>query len=151
MAQWERRVARMIRSGELKLRETVQDAIVAGRSHQRYQQMYRGVPVFGGDLTRQLEKGKAVSIFGSLYGDITIDARPALDAAGAAAAFQKLSGSSLGPSRAPELMVLPTDDGQYRLTYRARLATANDVVMTFIDASTAATVLSFSDLKRPVR
>ena len=151
VTEWDRRVARMIRSGDLRLRETVQDALVAGRSHQRYQQMYKGVPVFGGDVSRQLEKGKTVSIFGSLYGDITIDARPALGAADADAAFQKLSGSSLGPSRAPELIVLPTDDGQYRLTYRARLATASDVVMTFIDASTAATVLSFSDLKRPVR
>jgi hypothetical protein len=48
-------------------------------------------------------------------------------------------------------VVLPTDDGSYRLTYRARLATADDVVMTFVDAATGDVVLSFSDLKRPVR
>ena len=101
-------------------------------------------------MSRQVEKGRTVSIFGSLYGDITIDARPALAPADAAAAFQKLSGTSLGPSRAPELMVLPAEDGSYRLTYRARVTTADDIVMTFIDAATGEPVLSFSDLTRPV-
>jgi len=148
--EWDQRVNRMVRSGELKLRETIQDTLVQGRTHQRFAQMYKGVPVFGGDVSRQAEKGKTVSIFGTLYGDITIDARPALAADDAAAAFQKLSGTSLGPSRAPELMVLPTDDGGYRLTYRARVTTADDIVMTFIDAATGEAVLSFSDLKRPV-
>jgi hypothetical protein len=151
VTQWDRRVLQMIRAGDLALRETVRDTVAAGRTHERYVQLYKGVPVFGGDLRRQVEKGKAVSLFGTVYGDITIEARPALKDADAAAIFQRLSGSALGPSRPPELVVLPTDDGSYRLTYRARLATADDVVMTFVDAATGDVVLSFSDLKRPVR
>ena len=46
-------------------------------------------------------------------------------------------------------MVLPTDDGRYVLTYRARIPTGNDVQMTFIDAETGDVVLTFSDLRRP--
>ena len=47
--------------------------------------------------------------------------------------------------------MLPTDDGGYLLTYRGRVAVANDVQQTFIDASTGETVLAFSDLRRPSR
>jgi uncharacterized membrane protein YkoI len=35
------------------------------------------------------------------------------------------------------------------LTYRARIATKNDVEMMFIDADTGDVVLTFSDLRRP--
>jgi hypothetical protein len=150
-ASWDRRIQRMVKTRELVLRESVPDALVQGRVNERYTQMYRGVPVFGGDLSRQVEAGRAVSLFGTLYGNITIDPRPALTVQDAADIFQKLAGGGIGPGRAPELMVLPTDDGRYRLTYRARIATADDVVMTFIDAGTGSTVLSFSDLKRPAR
>jgi hypothetical protein len=148
---WDSRIQRMVKTRELVLRESAPDALVQGRVNERYTQMYRGVPVFGGDLSRQVEGGRAVSLFGTLYGNITIDPRPALTVQDAADTFQKLASGGIGPSRAPELVVLPTDDGGYRLTYRARIATADDVVMTFLDASTGSTVLSFSDLKRPAR
>ncbi len=77
VASWDRRAQRMMTSGELVLRESARDALVEGRVNERYTQTYRGVPVFGGDLSRQVEGGKAVSFFGVLYGDITIDPRPA--------------------------------------------------------------------------
>ena len=47
------------------------------------------------------------------------------------------------------MIVLPTDDGHYVLTYRARIPTGSDVEMTFIDADTGDVVLTFSDLRRP--
>lgn len=149
LEQWDQRVNQMVKSGELKLRETMADALVAGRTHQRYAQLHKGVPVFGGDVSRQVDNRKTVSIFGAVYRDITINPVPKLTTTDAAAIFQKMAGSSLGPSRTPELMVLPSDDGGYRLTYRARIATADDVIMAFVDATTGETVLSVSDLKRP--
>jgi hypothetical protein len=149
--QWDRRVSRMLKAGELRIRESTPDTMLPGRTHQRMTQYYKGVPVFGGDVTRQVEDGRAVSLFGSIYQDITLDPVPKLTSDEAAAIFEKLSDGGLGPSRGPELMVLPMDDGTYRLTYRARIATTRDVTMYFIDANTGETVLSFSDLKRPVR
>jgi hypothetical protein len=147
---WAGRIARMLASGSLRVRETSADTMMPGRTHQRLSQMYKGVPVFGGEVTRQMEGKQTLSVFGTLYDDIRIDPVPKLTTSEAAAVFQKLAGASLGPSRTPELIVLPTDDGGYRLTYRARIATPGDVMMYFIDANTGETVLSFSDLKRPV-
>jgi hypothetical protein len=150
LAQWDQRLARMLKSGDARLRETTTDALVPGRTLQRIAQLYKGVPVFGGEVSRQIENKKTVSVFGTLYERIDLDPVPRLTTVEASEVFQKLSGSSLGPSLAPELVVLPTDDGAYRLVYRARVATADDVLMYFIDANTGETVLSFSDLKRPV-
>ena len=150
-AGWDARITQMLRRGELRLRETTPDALVEGRTHQRLAQLYKGVPVFGGDLSRQIENRRTISVFGTLYENITLNPVPKLTTAEAAEIFGRLSGGGgLGPARTPELIVLPTDDGRYVLTFRARLATRGDVVMTFIDANTGEPVLSFSDLKRPV-
>jgi Zn-dependent metalloprotease len=151
VARWDQRVTRLVRNGELKLTATVRDALVAGRTHERYVQLHKGVPIAGGSLSRQVERRKAVSVFGALYGDVTLDVAPALTGVAAAEVFRKLSGSSLGPSRPPELAILPTDDGAYRLTYRARIATADEVAMVFIDAATGETVARVSELKTPAR
>jgi Zn-dependent metalloprotease len=122
---------------------------VAGRVQQRYAQVYDGVPVFGADVTRQVENGKTLSIFGAMYQGIEVDPVPVVTPEEATALFQTLGG--LGPSGRPELMVLPGEDDGYTLAYRARIATRNDVRVYFIDATTGETVLSYSEVKRPGR
>jgi hypothetical protein len=151
LAEWDARVTRMLRSGELRLRETAQDPVVKGRTEQRLTQLYKGVPVFGGDITRSLDGVTTVAILGALYGDIVLDPVPGLTTDEAAAIFDELGANANGPSRTPELIVLPTDDGRYVLTYRSRIPKANDVEMTFVDANTGEVVLTFSDLRRPAR
>jgi hypothetical protein len=108
------------------------------------------VPVFGGDLTRSLQGGRPVAVYGALYGDVDVETEPGLTAEEAAEIFAHMSGSN-GAAPVAELMVLPTDDGGYLLTYRGRVPVANDVQQTFIDASTGDTVLAFSDLRKPAR
>jgi Zn-dependent metalloprotease len=149
--QWDARITRMLKIGAARVRDTTADALVPGRTLQQISQLYKGVPVFGGELTRQIEDGRTISVFGTLYENIRINPVPKLTTTEATAIFQQLAGDSLGPSRTPELIVLPTDDGSYRLTYRSRIATADDVMMYFVDADSGETVLSFSDLKRPVK
>jgi hypothetical protein len=148
--QWDARVAQGLRVGEFRVRETAPDPLVRGRQYQRLAQHYRGVPVFGGDLTRQIEGGRTVSVFGTLYRGITIDNEPRLSPADAARVLRDLEPRALGPARTPELVVLPLADGSYRLAYRARLATADDLRMFFIDADSGETLLEFSDRERPV-
>jgi hypothetical protein len=150
LADWDARITRMLRAGDLRVREVTPDGAVKGRTQQRLTQLYKGVPVFGGDVTRSLEEGRTVGILGALYRDIAVDPVPTLTPADATVIFDRLSSSSAGPGRTPELIVLPTDGGQYVLTYRARIATGHDVEMTFIDAETGDVVLTFSDLRRPV-
>ena len=149
LAEWDARITRMLRAGELRVREVTPDGAVKGRTQQRLTQLYKGVPVFGADVTRSIEGGRTVGILGALYTDIALDPVPALTRAEATAIFDHLTTGSAASGRTPELIVLPTDDGRYVLTYRARIPTGNDVQMTFIDAETGDVVLTFSDLRRP--
>jgi Zn-dependent metalloprotease len=150
LAEWDARVTRMLQSGQLQLRETASDALIKGRTYQRLSQIYNGVPVFGGDLTRSLQGGRPVAVYGALYGDIDVETEPGLTAEEASEIFAHMSGDA-GPAPVAELMVLPTDDGTYLLTYRARVPVSNDVHQTFIDATSGDTVLAFSDLRKPAR
>ena len=73
LRDWDRRVDRMLRGGELRVRQTREDPLVPGRTHQRADQYHRGVRVFGGDIARQLRGGATESVFGTVYEGI--DAR----------------------------------------------------------------------------
>ncbi len=56
------------------------DPLVAGRTHERYDQYHRGVRVFGADVAEQLRGGQVVSVFGNVYEGIDVDTSPAIDA-----------------------------------------------------------------------
>src|SRR5689334_3148216 len=75
---WDARVDQMTRSGDLRLVRENDDVLMPGRHHERLQQLYRGVPVFGGDVVRQTERGVTISIFGSVYEGINVSADPTL-------------------------------------------------------------------------
>ncbi len=147
--EWEARVAQMLKVGDAVMKDASTDSLAKGRTLQHLAQLYKGVGVFGGDITRVMQNKQTVSVFGTIYKDITIDPVPKLTSTEAADRFQKLSGDSLGPSLPPELMVLPMSDGSYRLTYRNLVATADASQWYFIDANTGDTVLTAEELKRP--
>ena len=142
------RVDAMLRSGELRVRQTRDDALVPGRTHERADQYYRGVRVFGADIARQLENGLTQSLFGTLYDGIDIDPSPALDADGARAALSARIGRPIDDQIPAELVVLPRDSGEYVLTWRLRVTGRGDTRMYFVDARTGAAVLDYSDRKK---
>jgi len=78
LRQWDVQLDRMLRSGDLVVGRVFGDARVPGRSHERADQFYRGVKVFGGDVVRQIDGGQTVSIFGTLYVGIDLDVSPRL-------------------------------------------------------------------------
>ncbi len=147
LRDWDRRVDRMLRNGQLRVRQTLEDPLVAGRTHQRADQYHRGVRVFGGDVARQLRGGATESVFGMIYEGIDIDPEPGIDADSARAILEKRTGAELNPSARPELVVLPLADGGYALTWRLRVTTRNDSRQYFIDARTGAAVLDYRDRK----
>lgn len=148
LREWDGWVDRMVRAGELQLRQVRQDTLINGRTHERFGQYYEGVPVFGGDIARQLDRGLTVSIYGTAYTDIDLDPTPALSEEEATGIIEKLSETALPQSRTPELMILPRQEaGGYVLTYRARVMSQTDLTMYFIDADSGDVVLQFSDLK----
>jgi Zn-dependent metalloprotease len=144
---WTSRVDGMLRSGELRLRQTRDDPMVAGRTHERADQYYRGVRVFGGDIARQLRNGATESIFGTLYEGIDIDPSPTIDDTRAREILGTRLGQAIEERVVPELVVLPLDAGGYALTWRFRIVLRSDPRQYFIDARTGATRLEYSDRK----
>jgi bacillolysin len=148
MRQWDALVDSLQRSGELRLRQHRTDALIAGREHDRLDQYYKGVRVFGGDVARQMERGITVSLFGTVYDDIDIDPDPALGVDKARAAIERAAGSPMRPGAEPELVVLPRDGGGgYDLAYRARVFSDAGLFMYFVDARSGALLLQFNDMK----
>jgi Zn-dependent metalloprotease len=133
LRDWDGRVDRLARAGDLRRSDEHQDTIMSARHHERFAQIYQGVPVWGGDIARQTEQGSTVSIFGSLYEGIDISTTPALSPEDAREAIARLSGVDLG-GRLPQLVILPLDGGGYALTYRDQAISTEDASVYFIDA-----------------
>jgi thermolysin len=147
---WDAQITRMLRDGQLRSRGEEADLLIEGRSHERLDQYHQGVKVFGGELVRQADGGQTVSVFGLVYTGIRVDPEPALSARQAAAVVAEITGAVVGPELAPELVVLPTDEGGYVLAYRLRVLTADDLTVFFIDAGTGKVALQYSDLQTTV-
>jgi bacillolysin len=147
LREWSTRVDAMRRSGELRLRMTRDDLLVRGRRHERYDQYHRGVRVFGADVAQQVNGGQVVSLFGNIYDDIATDPSPAVPPGRAREIVAGRAGVELGPSREPELVILPLENGEYALTWRLRAASGPDIREYFVDARSEAIVFEYSDLQ----
>jgi hypothetical protein len=140
-ALWDRRLAGMVKVGALKVREERAPSPTAPRD-QWLVQLHKGVPVVGAEVWRRLEGGVLTAAEGTIYEKIVVNPVPKLTRAEARLAVTALVPGSPGPSRPPELVVLPTADGRYVLAYRARMFTGAELVVHYLDASTGAVVLS---------
>src|SRR5262249_27526977 len=54
LSDWDRQVTRLSDAGALRLASTVDDAQLAGRTHERYDEYYQGVRVLGAQMVRQV-------------------------------------------------------------------------------------------------
>jgi thermolysin len=137
-------------AGELTRLSVEPDALVSGRSHEHFQQAHRGVPVWSGDLRRQLNAfGQTESIFGTYYPDVDVDVAPAITAARAAMMLADAGSGPPGPASPTDLEIVPTDHG-FRLAWTARVVSLQDGVMrrVFLDAATGAVLFSYDDTWR---
>ncbi len=148
LGEWSARVDRLVASHELVTRLTRDDTMVEGRRHERLAQLHRGVPVFGGELTRQSdEAGATLTVFGTLYEGIDVGVAPGLSARAAEGRLAERGGRPFGRRGGPELVVLPFEAG-YRLAWRVRafFETGFDVRQVFLDATSGEVLLEFRDL-----
>ena len=148
LQQWGAVTDGMLRSGELRMRQVRDDTQLPGRRTERANQYYRGVRVFGGDVSRQLDdQGVLLSMFGNVYGDITISPDPTVTAETAKATVNRLAAREQGPGNEPELVVLPIDEGAvFRLAWRMRAVTDTaDIVQYFLDAQSGELLRQYSD------
>jgi thermolysin len=147
LRSWDSSVDAMLRSGELRPRRIDPDAQLAGRTHERMEQFFKGVRVRGGDVVRQVDGGLTLSIFGTIFPDVSLDVTPKLSVQQAAAIVKSESGIDLPAARLPALLILPQDDG-YRLVYNATAVTANGAFEYFIDAASGAIVMTLDAAQR---
>ena len=68
----------MLSSGRLVYERSQVDGSFQGRQHERMNQYYRGVLVFGGQLVWQKQSGLVLSVTGNVYDDISINTTPSL-------------------------------------------------------------------------
>jgi len=131
---WDASVDRMVRDDQLRQRRVTADTLIAGRTHERFDQYYNGVRVYGGDVARQLDNGLTVSVFGTVYSGIDIDVTPSLSPDDVKEIVEAQSGVTLGAEKIPELVVLSDDSGGYRLTFHAKAFTEEEGWEYFVDA-----------------
>jgi thermolysin len=110
------------------------------------------VPVFGGELARQSDAAGTLTVFGTLYEGIDTDVAPRLGSRDVEDRIAARGGRPFGSRGGPELVVLPLEDGSYRLAYRVRalFEESLDVRQVFLDAATGEVVREYSDVQKQV-
>ena len=144
---WDATAARMLRANELTVRIRRDDTLLPGRTIEQLDQFYRGLRVWGGGVSRQMDGPTAVSLFGTLYTSIDIDVTPAKSQTDAIAAIERISGGHVTADHLPELVVLPSDTG-FRLAWVADVMTRKDLVRLFVDANDGRLLRRYGTIER---
>jgi bacillolysin len=135
LAGGEAEVLSMLRLGQLDIARVQEDTMMPGRSHERLEQRHEGLPVFGGQLVRQMDQGRMVSVFGQLYENVSL---PTLEPLVRPQAAQGIAEADLGDGAIagpPDLGILPRD-GQSLLVYRMKVRSGWDICHYFVNART---------------
>lgn len=135
---------KMIDSGELSLEATHGDTQIPERKHEGFVQVFRGIPVYGGNISRQTDRGATVSIFGSIYSGIDVNPNPIFSVSDVAV-LQSLSISLAPRQPAHPLKVVRRLDGSYALVYQL---TGDDAVSYFVDAHQGHVVMQVDGKRR---
>ncbi len=134
LRQWDATLDGMTRAGELVVVSRQDDRSLPGRTHEYLAQFHEGVQVHGGGVSRQLDRGVTVSLFGTLYTDIDVETAPALTAGEAAGRLLQRTGAAAA-GRLPEAVVLPLLGGLYELAYPLTLEDAHTYFVSAVDGA----------------
>ena len=139
------RVDAMLSVGHLDIAAVQEDTMIGGRVVERLGQFYSGIPVFGGQVVRQLDGRSVVSVTGRLYDSIDTNVTPSISPERAG----ELAVISIGPGGqtrgATTLGLLPVEGG-YRLVYRIEVGSDWAVRELYVDADSGDIVLSLNAL-----
>ena len=141
---WGTIVDRMVRGDELRVRVGRSDTLIAGRSVEQLTQYYRGLRVWGGSVAREFDGSSLVSVFGTIYQGLDLDAAPAIGRDAARAALEAQGGALLLPDSEPELVVLPEDGGTFQLAWIGQVMLPRDIVRFFINATDGRIIRRYS-------
>jgi thermolysin len=138
LADWPVRVATMLDDGRLRATVVQRDTMFQGRRHERLEQMHAGLPVFGGQIIRQIDGRSVRSIFGRLYEGMDVQAVPALDEDAARVAAARAEGADAVTNGEAVLGVLPVGGGRYVLAYQIGVRTRRDRLISYVNARSGA-------------
>jgi bacillolysin len=141
------RVNTMLRVGELDIASRHDDTMISGRVHERLKQVFKGVPVFGGQVARQMDGRAIVTVSGRLYEGVDLDVTPRISPEHAAEIAVSSSGSGANVHGDTTLGILPVPGGSYRLVYRMEVRSDWDIREVHVDAKTGEIVRSFSKIQ----
>jgi bacillolysin len=147
LSDWDHQIDSLSDTGVLRLKASVDDTLMPGRTHQRFDEYYNGIRIFGAQMVRQVADGQAVSEFGTYHPSISIDTKVTVSQDDALTRAAALTGGLPMSGHAPELVILPKDDGTYALTWYLRVLTRKDLIALFVDAKTGDEAFRYSDLQ----
>jgi thermolysin len=131
------RVDGMLRDGTLGIGRVQADTMLPGRTHERLAQQYEGLPVFGGEIIRQMNRGVVLTVFGATFENVSLPTIvPALDGPAAREAAEAAVGDGAIAGE-PQLGILPADD-RYVLAYTMTVRSRSNIEIVFVNAATGA-------------
>ena len=137
-------VQRLIERGDLRMVDRRVDLLVDGRVHERYQQMFGGVPVFGADVVVQRRSGQVVSMFGIVYDGLAVDVASRRSTADIAGVARANGFAAFATGDAP-VLILPTPDGAIALVYMLRDDTGK---AAYVDANSGQLLLQIDEFQK---
>ncbi len=137
LTEWVSRIDTMLRDGRLDIASVQADTMLPGRTHERLVQRYQGLPIFGGELVRQMAGGATLSVFGRVFENASVPSVvPVLDERGAREAAERADGQGAVAGEA-RLGILPTPRGAV-LVYRLLVRSPRDIQTYFVNARSGA-------------
>ena len=102
------RVDSMLTNGDLDISHLHSDTMLTGRVMERLGQFHAGLPVFGGQVVRQMDGRAIVSVTGRLYEAIDVDVNPSISPERAGQVAVAAAGSGANIKGETTLGILPT-------------------------------------------
>ena len=65
--EWDQKIGALQARGDLRARAAMDDTMIPGRTHTRFEQLHGGVPVWGAEVVRQADAAGTLTAFGNLY------------------------------------------------------------------------------------
>jgi bacillolysin len=136
----------MLRQGELDIAAIADDTMIRGRVEERLGQFYKSLPVFGGQIVRQMDGRAIVSVTGRLYEGVDLDVMPRISLERAHEIASEAAGAGANIRGDTRLGILPVDDGHYRLVYRMDVRSDWSIREVYVDAHSGDIVLSLNGI-----
>lgn len=112
-----------ISKGNLLLKRTDVDSLIEKMEHRRFSQLYKGIPVFGGELIQHFRDSRLVGVNGHFYEIENVDLVPSLTPEEAVSLLAGALGidKPQGTAEDVSLAIFPAPDQTFRLCYQVKV------------------------------